>query len=71
MKKRYTGIVYNFDSAPIQEDFDTRKEAKTWCSENATFEDCVWIVMKDGVMLNGGIIDNMWECDEDQHDDSD
>jgi hypothetical protein len=68
----YTGTIFNYDQAPqTSPNFASQKEAKKWCSQNNTYEDCVWVVLKDGLFIAGGIIDGMWEEDsyEDEPDD--
>lgn len=65
----FVGVIYNFGEAPItSEPFASLKEAKEWCATKAHYEDCVWIVLSNGTFEAGGIIDGMFEDDEDSFD---
>ena len=61
----FVGVIFNFGEAPTtSEPFVRFREAKEWCSEQAQYEDCVWVVLSNGVFEAGGIIDGMFEDDE-------
>jgi hypothetical protein len=66
----FVGVIYNFGKAPeTSESFSRFQEAKEWCAEHAEYEDCIWVVLSDGIFESGGIIDGMWEDHGDEDDD--
>ena len=65
----FVGVIYNFDEAPVSsESFVHFKEAKEWCAAQAHYEDCVWVVLSNGLFEAGGIIDGMFEDDDETFD---
>jgi len=66
----FVGVIFNFGKAPEQSQAFTRfVDAKDWCSEHAEYEDCVWVVLSNGVFESGGLIDGMHEEDDEEYDD--
>jgi hypothetical protein len=64
----FVGVIYNFGKAPEQsEPFSRIQEAKEWCCEHADYEDCLWVVLSNGIFEAGGLIDAIWE-DSDKED---
>jgi hypothetical protein len=62
----FVGVIYNFGEAPVlSEPFARFREAKQWCFDQSEYEDCVWVVLSNGLFEAGGIIDGMFEDDAD------
>jgi hypothetical protein len=58
----FVGVIYNFGKAPEQsEPLPHFQDAKEWCCEHADYEDCVWVVLSNGIFESGGVIDVMWD----------
>jgi hypothetical protein len=62
----FHGIVTALPSITMaQHAFNTRLEAKDWCADNAMYGDDVYIILEEGLVIERGMIDGMWEGDPD------
>jgi hypothetical protein len=60
----YEAIIYTPGRAPITSGrlvLRGQNDAKLWCRDNAEYEDDVWVTLKDGKVIERGIIDGMEE----------
>ena len=44
--------------------FNSRLEAKAWCHANTDADDDSYVIFGDGLVIDAGIVDGMYEDDE-------
>ena len=65
----FIGIAYGGGKRPVtSEPLETSHEAKKFCADHCSYDDDVWVVLKNGKVWACGLIDGMWEDEEDDDD---
>lgn len=64
----YTAVIFPHGKEPKTKTHPTIKEAKQWCADNSIYEDDAWAVLDNGRCVVGGIIDGMFEGDDEEDD---
>lgn len=57
----YTAVVFIHGEAPMLKTCNTIKEAKRFCADQSMFEDDAWVVLDNGRVVAGGIVDGIFD----------